>query len=84
MHIDNQGHIVVTPREFQAALERPAYLINDIWLPGTPMAFPTYDSYCEFLGFLADRLGVHPRNVIIRGSTKIGFSIAPNKDKVWV
>jgi len=84
MHIDNQGHVVITPREFQAALDRPAWLINDVWLARTPWAFPTYDGYCEFMAFLADRLNVHPRNILVRGSTKIGFSISPKADKVWM
>src|SRR5438105_15891813 len=84
MHFDNEGHAVVTPREWQEALVDPRRLTSDIWLVGTPWAFPTYGGFREFLAFLSDRLGVHPNNIAIRGSTKIGFSISCRADKVWV
>lgn len=84
MHFDAQGHVVTTPREWQVGLADPATLVRDIWLTGTPWAFATYTSFREFLAFLADRFGVHPNNIAVRGSTKIGFSISPKHDKVWV
>ncbi|MBI1916469.1 MAG: hypothetical protein HYS12_17305 [Planctomycetes bacterium] len=84
MHFDHEGHVVVTPREWQAGLANPGWLTRDVWLVGTPWAFPTYAAYREFRAFLADRLGVHPNNIAVRGSTKIGFSISPKADKVWL
>ncbi len=85
MHIDREGHVVVTPREFEEYLQGDfSVLINDVWLAGTPRAFPTYRGWCTFLRYLADGLGVHPRNIVVRGSTKIGFSIAPREENVWV
>ena len=84
MYFDAEGHVVITPREWQAELADPGKLTKDIWLVGTPWAFPTHAGFRDFLAFLADRLGVHPNNMAIRGSTKIGFSISPRADKVWV
>src|SRR5206468_128676 len=53
--------------------------------PGTPWAFATSDRYAQFVDSLADRTGIHPHHFLFRGSTKIGFSISPNRDeiKVW-
>jgi hypothetical protein len=82
MRFDEEGHVVVTPREWQDAIANPDQLVNDVWLPGTPWAFPTYGGYRRFWTFLSERLGVHPNNIIVRGSTKIGFS-APRPDLVW-
>jgi hypothetical protein len=84
MHFDAEGHAVVTPREWHEGLALPGRLTRDVWLVGTPWAFPTYAGFREFLAFLADRLGVHSNNLAVRGSSKIGFSIAPRADKVWV
>jgi hypothetical protein len=51
-------------------------------MSGTPSAFSEYDSYRDFLEAVAERTGVHTRNLYLRGSCQIGFSIAP-KPKVW-
>jgi hypothetical protein len=32
---------------------------------------------------IADELSVHPSSVVLRGSTKIGFSLTPRADKIW-
>jgi hypothetical protein len=84
MHFDAEGHVVVTPREWQAGLADPGRLTRDTWLVGTPWAFPTSKAFRDFVAFLSDRLGVHPNNLVVRGSTKIGFSISCKADKVWV
>jgi hypothetical protein len=83
VHFDAEGHVVVTPHEWQEGLTDPGRLTRDVWLAGTPWAFPTYAGYREFLSFLAERLSVHPNNIAVRGGTKVGFSIAPKPDKVW-
>lgn len=84
MEFDREGHVVVTPREWQeVALADPARLTRDIWLVGTPWAFPTYVRFRQFLAFLSDRLAVHPNSIAVRGSTKIGFSISSKPEKVW-
>jgi hypothetical protein len=84
MEITAEGHILVTPREVCARVNEPARLINDVLIPGTPLAFPTYMQYCDFLACCADTFGVHPRNILIRGSTKIGFSISPDPASAWI
>jgi hypothetical protein len=85
MRINDEGHILVTPREFQErAFENRWKLINQVLLQGTPVAFPTHESYCEFLEYFADCMRVHPRNIVIKGSGKLGFSIAPRPEKVWM
>jgi hypothetical protein len=77
MQFDAEGHVVVTPREWQERLQDAGTLTRDVWLVGTPWAFSTYAKFREFVVFLADRLGVHPNNIAVRGSTKVGFSISP-------
>jgi hypothetical protein len=83
MRFDEQGHLVVTPRELQEKLNDPYGLIHQILLPGTPAAIPTHEQHCQLLDHLATALSVHPRNMLFKGSTKIGFSIAPKPEKVW-
>lgn len=81
---DEQGHIVITPKEVhRLALDDPQRLIHEMLIPGTPLAFDTHESYCHFLQHFGDTLNVHPRNILLKGSTKIGFSIAPRPNKVW-
>jgi hypothetical protein len=48
------------------------------------MAFPLYDGYHQFLEHFADRCGIHPNTMFLKGSTKIGFTIKPKPDRVWM
>ncbi len=82
---DEEGHIVWKPRElYQMALENPLRLVNDYLMGGsTPKAFDEYERYCDFVEAVAERIGVHPRNLYLRGSCQIGYSIAPRAEKVW-
>jgi hypothetical protein len=85
MDFDQQGHIVVTPKQLhQLAVHDRKRLINAVLLPGTPAAIPTHDQYFDLLQHFADSLGIHPNNLFFKGSTKIGFSIAPKSEKVWM
>lgn|SRR5487761_1500521 len=84
MQIDGEGHILIAPREICDGLEQSSRLINDVLVAGTPLGFSRYSQYCEFLDGCADVFGVHPRNMLVRGSTKIGFSIVPSPQKIWV
>lgn len=84
MEITAEGHIQVSPQEICERLSEPVRLINDILIAGTPVAFPTYTNYCDFLACCADALGIHPRNMLIRGSTKLGFSLAPDAESAWM
>jgi hypothetical protein len=85
MTFDPEGHIAITPRElFRMAQDDRRHLIDRYLIQGTPAVFPTYDAYCAFLQELSCRLDVHPRNLILRGSAKLGFSISPKVGKVWV
>ena len=85
MHFDNEGHIIVTPREIhEMALANKPKLINTILIPGTPRAIPTHARHCELLDHISDKMGIHPNNIFFKGSTKIGFSIAPKPAKVWM
>jgi hypothetical protein len=89
MTFDEHGHILISPRELQGwASSDPDWLINHVLLPGTPMGFPTYRQYAKFIDYLAAETGIHPHHFLFRGSTKIGYSISPNrkkkeKVKVW-
>jgi hypothetical protein len=83
MEFDKHGHVIWTPRSlYDLAKTAPLHLANRYLMAGTPCAFPDYDRYCNFLEAVAERTGVHPRNLYLRGSCHIGFSIAP-KPKVW-
>ncbi|HEY5312027.1 MAG TPA: hypothetical protein VIK18_05885 [Pirellulales bacterium] len=86
MTFDEHGHVIITPSELQRqAFANPDALINHWLLPGTPAAFPTYELYARFVDYLAAGTGIHPHHFLFRGSTKIGFSISPNRNekKTW-
>jgi hypothetical protein len=54
--------------------DNPLRLINDYLMGGsTPKAFGKYAQYCDFIHAVAERIGVHPRNMYLRGSCQIGF-----------
>jgi hypothetical protein len=82
---DDEGHIVWTPKKlYEMVLENPLRLVNDYLMGGsTPRAFAEFEHYCDFVHTVAERTGVHPRNLYLRGSCQIGFSIAPRADKIW-
>jgi hypothetical protein len=83
MEFDKQGHIVWTPKEvYQMVLADPRRLVNGYLMSGTPWAFADYARYWEFIEAVADRIGIHPKNIYLRGSCQVSFSIAP-KEKVW-
>jgi len=86
MTFDEHGHILIGPREVQErAFDDPDGLINHALMPGTPMGFATYAQYCQFVDYLSDGMGIHPHHFLFRGSTKVGFSISPNREKrsIW-
>jgi hypothetical protein len=83
MKFDEHGHVIWTPKTlYSLAKTAPLQLLNRYLMTGTPWAFAEYGAYCDFLEALSERTGVHPRNLYLRGSCQIGFSIAP-KPKVW-
>lgn len=84
MRLDSQGHVHVSPREICEGLDQSARLINRALIPGTPLAFTTYELYCDFLDACADAFSVHPRNILVRGSAKTGFSLSPDPSAAWV
>jgi len=85
MQFDPEGHLKLTPEQvFQLTSDDPRRLIDHYLTQGTPVVFPTYESYYSFLREVSNRLEVHPRNIVLRGSARLGFSIAPRVGKVWV
>lgn len=86
MKFDEHGHVVwASPRELYAeAVQSPQRLLSGYLMAGTPCAFATYSQYCDFVEAVAERTGVHARNLYVRGSCHIGFSIAPRSDKLWI
>src|SRR3954469_22468072 len=86
MTFDEHGHVIISPRDLQdRAFTDPDGLISHVLLPGTPMGFPTYDQFAHFIDYLSAQTGIHPHHFLFRGSTKVGFSISPNrkKKKTW-
>jgi hypothetical protein len=84
VRFDEHGRVLLSPRHVHDGLADCEWLINRWLLPGTPHIFDTYDSYHRFLNSIADALYIPPLNVCVRGSGKIGFSIAPREEKVWM
>jgi len=85
MKFDPEGHLEITPEQlFRLANDDPRRLTDHYLIYGTPAVFPTYDSYYDFLREISNRFEVHPRNLILRGSCKLGFSIAPKVAKLWL
>lgn len=85
MTFDREGHVVVSPVEIEEMLRTDLHrLICTVLLPGTPSVFATYEEYCLFREMIADGLSVHPSSIVFRGSTKIGFSLTPRPDKIWM
>jgi hypothetical protein len=83
MEFDKHGHVTWTPKTlYDLAKSAPQRLVNRYLMTGTPWAFPEYGRYCDFLEAVAERTGVHPRNLYLRGSCQVGFSIAP-KPTAW-
>jgi len=83
MEFDKHGHVIWTPKTlYDLAKTAPLQLVNRYLMTGTPWAFPEYSRFCDFLEAVAERTGVHPRNLYLRGSCQIGFSIAP-KPTAW-
>lgn len=84
MTFDKEGHVDITPAEFERLLVRDLdYPICAVLVPGTPAVFSSNDEFCEFRNVVADGLSVHPSSIVFRGSTKIGFSISPKACKLW-
>ncbi len=85
MFFDQEGHLIVAPAEIQAlAFADRTRLINTVLIPGTPRAIPTHAQHGELLRHISEKMGIHPSNLFFKGSTKIGFSIAPRSAKVWM
>jgi hypothetical protein len=84
VQFDAQGHVLLSPRHVQDGLADCDSLVNRWLLPGTPLSFDTHDNFHRFLSFIADELYIPPMNVCVRGSGKIGFSIAPRDHKLWM
>ena len=80
MEFDKHGHVIWSPETlYDLAKTAPLQLVNRYLMTGTPWAFPEYGRYCHFLEAVAERTGVHLRNLYLRGSCQIGFSIAPKR-----
>jgi hypothetical protein len=85
MNFDRQGHLLCTPSEvYERAAANPHRLLIGYLMVGTPTVFGEHDLYCDFLEAVSDRTGVHVKNIYVRGSCHIGFSIAPRAEKIWV
>ena len=85
MKFDEEGHVVVSPIELYEFTLRDAHrLLNAYLMGGTPTVFQRYEQYCDFLEAVSDRTGVHTKNLYVRGSCHLGFSIAPKSNKVWL
>ncbi len=85
MHFDVEGHVIVSPREVhELVLTDKDRLINSILIPGIPHAIQTHASHYELLLHFSNGMGIHPNCLFFKGSTKIGFSIAPRAGKVWM
>jgi hypothetical protein len=83
MKFDAEGHIDLTPAEFQGQLGNVWNLVTDILLCGTPHVFPRRSLYRSFIDKAAAAMTIHPSGIIVRGSAHTGFSYTPRPAKVW-
>ena len=84
MRFDGEGRVVWTPREFFDLVSvDPRRTIDNLLLHATPRAFSSYPAYCDFLAAISERIDVHPKSLVLRGSCQIGFSISPDNQKLW-
>ncbi|EKC5521389.1 hypothetical protein ABXX67_002128 [Vibrio parahaemolyticus] len=61
-------------------LFRDYFLSSKCWLFEQKLGHPNHvEMYDRFKLVIADGLGVHPMNIIMVGSAKTGFSVAPHK-----
>lgn len=78
------GHVIFPPTAFATALEGDLErLCDDVLMVGTPFVFPNYKAFCDFTHDLGAALGVHPRNLYLRGSARFGYSTTPRTSKLW-
>jgi hypothetical protein len=85
MNFDQHGRLLCTPPEiYELAVRNPDRLLHGYLLVSTPFVFADYSRYCDFLEAVSDRTGVHAKNLYVRGSAHIGFSIAPDNAKLWM
>ena len=81
---DPEGHLCLDPeRLFEHAKLDPRATVNNYLLVGTLWVFATYAKYRAFLRDVATRLHIPPQSIAMRGSSHLGFSIAPRPDKAW-
>ncbi len=84
MTFSSEGHLDLRPTELlDMAKESPRRLVNDYLLVGTPRVFDTYQAFCRFRELLAEKLHLHPYAIMIRGSARLGYSVAPRMGKAW-
>ena len=84
MTFDQEGHLLLSTFEFfmRAQCDRRT-LTNFCLLSGTPHAFPKYEQYCTFTENVAALFGIPVKEMVIRGSGNLGYSIAPRPEKLW-
>lgn len=84
MIFDIEGHSLLLPLELQREVlaENFRKLINGVFLKATPAIFSREQFYifCQAAG---DSLGIHPNNIIVRGSSLLGYSLKPTGDRLW-
>lgn len=81
MTFDLEGRVAISPKLFlEHATSDARGLIDHFLIAATPAAF-THAAFCQFLHSVSIRIGVHPRNLVLRGSCQIGFSITPRIEK---
>lgn len=83
MRFDEQGHLCLSPQEFEEKLSDRRLLINCGLIPEVPKVFEERDAYDRFLEWVSDALRIHPRNFVVRGSGLLGYSVAPERRKLW-
>lgn len=80
----SEGHLdLPQPELLRMARSEPRRLVTDFLMVGTPRVFDTYVSFCRFREALASKLQLHPCAIVVRGSARLGYSIAPRVGKAW-
>ena len=81
------GEYFLSPTQFWNSLckEGPNHLVDYFLLEGKPHVFASWEEYSRFKKEVSQRLGVHPKSVVLIGSGRLGYSVSPEtqKPKLW-
>ena len=82
MSFDAEGHCLLKPSDLQQLIvaENYHWIINGILLKSTPTIFNRREFF-ELCDAISAALCIHPNNIVVRGSSLLGYSLNP--ESLW-